>query len=868
LRTTHPDGTYKEASYTGCGCAGGEVVTLTDEMTRRQKVYSDVLGRPWKREVLNWDGTVYSTTTNALNARDQVTLVRQWAGTENGGAYQDTTMSYDGFGRLQSKHVPEQNTGTATVYAYNADDTVQSVADARGASATYNYNARYLVTGVTYFAPTGITATPNVTFGYDAAGNRTSMTDGTGSKSFVYDELSCMTSETRTFAGLTNSYTLNYAYNLGNEVTSISLPSWSQQIGYNYDSSGRLQAVTAGGFNTWTYNWQTQQTTYTPLANFATGITYRASGALKHLSHGNGAELNLQYNDRMLPASSQLTNVTDDSGNAQTTIPQTFDYYADGRVHHAYDSNRNVFDRAYEYNQAGRLKEAYSGSQARGGTTNDGPYRQSWAYDAFGNLTGRTNYLWNNLLPDGPVTYTNNRNPNYQYDVGGNITWDGNEHSYDAAGRQSGSTVVDIDALTTVYITQTYDGDGRPAKRTEHRVIEQGNGPTQEQWLNSYFLTSTVLGGAAIVDLYDWGSKEKLRVFAAGTILAEERQSMAGDVHWRYANPATTSWVDINQTRAANREERDPLGAEVTVNPWQLYQNANYLLLKDNGERMFDEGDDPFNVDGGCSLDGLPVSCYDRDRRMENGTATVETVDSHGNVSQANQVHVLGSSVWVDRWVTTSSTDIGMHDISSPYNVTIVDEDRGYFLTANDGLALPQNPTPTDRLITHARELHDQPNRNDCLALVDLLRTAGGLFRSVIEATSALGYVLTGSTSAYELYARQRTNDMSHPVVAFENNGFRTEFAGELYDNQVRHFMAGLLTGESIGAANGLPRMNAREVGNGINEVADRNLNGISVPLGDSLRMHNGEYGLNPGLVHSQKLNEVADEVRRKVCNP
>src|SRR5439155_337515 len=32
--TTNPDNTTKTASYDGCGCAGGEVVTLTDEMTR------------------------------------------------------------------------------------------------------------------------------------------------------------------------------------------------------------------------------------------------------------------------------------------------------------------------------------------------------------------------------------------------------------------------------------------------------------------------------------------------------------------------------------------------------------------------------------------------------------------------------------------------------------------------------------------------------------------------------------------------------------------------------------------------------------------------------------------------------------------
>jgi hypothetical protein len=36
LRTTNTDQTYKEVSYGGCGCAGGDVVTVFDEMDRRQ----------------------------------------------------------------------------------------------------------------------------------------------------------------------------------------------------------------------------------------------------------------------------------------------------------------------------------------------------------------------------------------------------------------------------------------------------------------------------------------------------------------------------------------------------------------------------------------------------------------------------------------------------------------------------------------------------------------------------------------------------------------------------------------------------------------------------------------------------------------
>src|SRR5207248_88240 len=149
-----------------------------------------------------------------------------------GGAFQDTTMSYDGYGRLSSKHVPEQqvdpnNSASTdhTTWDYNNDDTINFVKDARGASATYDYsgNNRRLVNGITYSAPSGVTVTPSVAFTYDAVGNRTSMTDGLGSKTYAYNQLSQMTSETRAFASV-GSYTLSYDYNLAGELKSLTDP--------------------------------------------------------------------------------------------------------------------------------------------------------------------------------------------------------------------------------------------------------------------------------------------------------------------------------------------------------------------------------------------------------------------------------------------------------------------------------------------------------------------------------------------------------------------------------------------------------------------------------------------------------------------
>ena len=80
--------------------------------------------------------------------------------------------------------------------------------------------------------------TPNVTEGYDADGNRTSMTDGTGTSSFTYDTLGNLTSETNG-AGAT----ISYAYDPAGNITSITYPN-GQTVDRAYDGDGDLTSVT------------------------------------------------------------------------------------------------------------------------------------------------------------------------------------------------------------------------------------------------------------------------------------------------------------------------------------------------------------------------------------------------------------------------------------------------------------------------------------------------------------------------------------------------------------------------------------------------------------------------------------------------
>ncbi|MEO7243540.1 MAG: S8 family serine peptidase, partial [Rubrivivax sp.] len=424
--TTLPTGNTVENTYGGCGCAGGEVTTTRDERGRRKRYTKDTLGRLVKVEELSWDQSVYATTQYAYNARDQIASSNQ--------AGQVRSFGYDGHGRLSSRTTPEQG---LTTYAYNADDTTQSVQDARGATTAFTYNGRHLPTFIDYTAAGGAATTADVSFSYDAAGNRTGMTDGLGSQSYSYDQLSRLTAETRSFNGL-GSYTLNYTYNPSGELTQVTNP-WGAQVGYQYDVQGRTTGVSGAG--------------YAGVTSYAGGVQYRAFGGLKAMTYGNGRTLALAYDNRM-----RLT-----TWNVPGVLGWNYRYdliYENaGRVTYAQNLYDNSLDRSFEYDQVGRLLYSHSGVEARMHAYNQandgggyGPYAHHYGYDLWGNLNYRIG--WGGANAQYNATYTNNRRDGLQYDAAGNVTNDGGQQfSYDAMGQQAY-------ASGGGGITQSYDGDG------------------------------------------------------------------------------------------------------------------------------------------------------------------------------------------------------------------------------------------------------------------------------------------------------------------------------------------------------------------------------------------------------------------------
>jgi YD repeat-containing protein len=623
LVTTNQDGTTKTAEYTGCGCAGGEVVTLTDEGTidggvpkrRQQKIYSDVLGRVVKTEVLNWqNGAPYSTTVNTYNARDQVTQITEYAGLGGSSTYQDTTMTYDGYGRLLSEHRPEQDVGTSTTYAYNADDTVLSVTDARGAAATYAYNGRHLTTGVTYSASGGISIPAPVTYGYDAASNRSWMNEnGLRRVTYHYTMLSLMDWEDRQFPGLSGVYRLSYDYNLVGQIKTITDPT-NSAINYARDSAGRVMGVTGTPYGTGGIN----GAPYIEISQYASNLKYRAWGSLRSLTYGNQMTLSQEF-DRRLRLSSFLVGGMTLPPNAppgwETRLrSSTFQYYDDGSLRASLDNLGNVMDRAYSYDHVNRAKEAYSGSEALDflNGTNSGPptgtYRQSYQFDPFGNMTSRTNRFWSQT-DTFTATFSNKRRQgsNFTYDADGNLTHDADlEYTYDAAGRSASI----FNPATNKTISPVYDGDSQVVNRTEIEGTSTS--------LNFFQLRSTVMGGTVTTELDSQGQKRKGFVYCNGQLIARQEHLW---IVWQHDDPFTGARAGSNRDGAGAVDlDPDPMGvdlgsADPYVEPqlWEPPPEGMVGLLPGSGIPS-----------GRCMLDGMSIECRQAGHLLQIGAAEFE----------------------------------------------------------------------------------------------------------------------------------------------------------------------------------------------------------------------------------------------------
>jgi len=291
--------------------------------------------------------------------------------------------------------------------------------------------------------------------------------------------------------------------------------------------------------------------------------------------------------------------------------PQSDQHYSDGPLADDHDLLNDRLDRAFSYDNAGALKEAYSGSEARdyvNGTnsgTTTGPYRQSYQHDPFGHITSRTNRFWSQS-DAFTASYANNRrqDPGFQYDAAGHLTQDADlQYAYDAAGLN----VSVFSAAANKTIASGYDGDGQALRR-----METASGVTSI----SYYVRSSVLG-KVITELNSQGVKLKTNVYLGDQVLARQEPNW---IVWQHDNPLTGSHGVSNRDGAYNTEiEPDPTGIDVGSSDPFIHPELSEPPPE--GIAVLLAG--PGIPNGRCILDGMSIDC-ERATEMRSSGVAVE----------------------------------------------------------------------------------------------------------------------------------------------------------------------------------------------------------------------------------------------------
>jgi len=687
LVSTNRDGSTRIASYQGCGCSGGDVTTLQGEPTstgtpenrRTQKIWRDTLGRSVKSQILNYDGTPYSTTLTEYNVRDQVTAIKTFKGDAEIGAdcalgnCQQVENVYDGHGRLQKQYLPiYQNPNVGPPYngnpsarsksmQYFGDDRVYVETDPRGATATYTYNNRGLVTGIGYFSPSGVSAKSPVTFTYDELGNRQTMVNGEITAGYNYNTLGQMMSESRTFTSPgapPGTFTINYDYGLAGQLKYVRDP-FGDQINYGYNKAGELTSVTG-------------ETPFAGQTDYVGALQYRAWGAVKSgrtydkrmrlTSWGNGA-VSYQYN--------QASDMTYAQMNDGLAYHQTFGYDHAGRVGSVSTPEITVPSQ-YVCTVCSPPNGLPPGYKLR-------PFTTSLTYDEFDNVVASNSNYWHDYTPNlnaSPqmfqTTYVNNRamkdnvpgrvynnrDETWTYNARGQVTVDTrSSQTFDTMGQVTRTQDL---SDSQVYVNYTYDGDGRQAKFDQKRA----DGTTELR----YRIYSTVLGGL-LTDINSAGQKIETRVYR----FVYDAESTARQVK---AYTVTLGGNPVNYPDMVVFEGSDPHRTRTVVwdhdtntyktvalaYPGAYVEDIDWQGLKDRfvshiGSQIsygqysasqyldsYFSNINPRNPGTGCSLDGTKVSCAYLFRAAKSGalgSITVSTTGGAGGVGGDSGV-ILG----------------------------------------------------------------------------------------------------------------------------------------------------------------------------------------------------------------------------------
>jgi RHS repeat-associated protein len=414
--------------------AFGDRTLITDPLGHQTQSFYD-----GNRNLVKVIDANQNTTLNMYDADDELTQVQRADGTvvktgydgngnvtsQTDGLGQTTMYGYDAMDRKASMTDPLNRT---TSYAYNGNGNLTGLTDAMGRVTARTYDNANQLTGIGY--SDGIT--PNVGFNYDADGQRTSMTDGTGTTTYVFDSLHRLTSSTNG-AGAQ----VGYGYDLKGQLTSITYPGGTNAVSRTYDDAGRLASVT---------DWLSHQTTF----------GYDANSNLTQETYPNGTQAVRTYDN-----ADQLSSIVDSRGSTPfLSLSYTRDAVnqlkSENNLGYGYDPiNRLTGDgpRTYAYDGADRLTQVAV----------DGGNTSTLTYDTADQVQSLTVTKGGSQVSKLTYGYDGNGNRTSQTDQNGVTKGLGYDQANRLRGFGSGATYA-------------YNGDGLRMSKTV------GGTTTQQTW--------------------------------------------------------------------------------------------------------------------------------------------------------------------------------------------------------------------------------------------------------------------------------------------------------------------------------------------------------------------------------------------------
>lgn len=234
LKITDPLGHTTKYTYDG----NGNVETLTDGNSHKTKYTYDA-----DNELIKAEEPSKTVTETEYDSMGQV--IGQTDGNKHVTKYVRNV--------LEEVEETVSPLGKKALKEYDAAGSLIKLTDPAKRTTTYTYDPANRLTEVSYSS--GKPAT--VKYEYNKDGDRTKMTDSTGTTTSIYDQLDRMTESENGHKEI-----IKYEYNLGNQQTKTTYPN-TKAVERAYDKDGRPEKVT---------DWSSNSTkfTYNPDSDLAT----------------------------------------------------------------------------------------------------------------------------------------------------------------------------------------------------------------------------------------------------------------------------------------------------------------------------------------------------------------------------------------------------------------------------------------------------------------------------------------------------------------------------------------------------------------------------------------------------------------------